>query len=69
MELVDTVRAGQVRKLDADRRMLMLLRVTAEFAQPVVVLAHLLGPDFHHRFGNGERAAQRGQVGDSRFDG
>src|SRR5215472_9974353 len=50
MEFVDAVRAGQVREFDADRLMLMLLRVTAEPRKPVVVAAHFLGPNFHHWF-------------------
>ena len=43
--------------------MLMLLGFAAEAREPVVVAAHLLGPDFHHRLRHGGGPAQRRQLG------
>ena len=68
VEFVHAVRAGQVGKLDADRRMLVLLRIAAEACEPGIVLAHLLRPHLRHRFRHGEGAAQRGQIGDGLVD-
>jgi len=46
----------------------MLLRVAAKAGEPGVVLAHLLGPHFHHGFGDGVGAAQGGQIGNGLVD-
>ena len=63
MEFVHAVRTGQIGELDADRRVLMLLRIAAEAAKPGVVPAHLLGPHLHHRLGHGVGSAKGGEIG------
>src|SRR5438046_657940 len=67
VEFMDAVRAGQIGEFDADRRMLMLLRVAAEAFEPLVVAAHLLGPNPHHGLRHGVGSAQRGQIGGGLF--
>ncbi len=67
MEFVHAVRARQIREFDADRRMLVLLRVAAEAFEPGIVPAHLLRPNLHHRLRHGVGAAKRGQIGGGVF--
>jgi hypothetical protein len=64
VELVHAVRARKVGEFDADRLMLMLLRIAAEAREPPIVLAHLLRPDLHHGLRYGVRPAQGGEIGD-----
>ncbi len=68
MKLVHAVRAGQIGKLDADRRMLVLLRIAAQTLEPGIVLAHLLRPHPHHSIRHREGPAQGGQIGDGFVD-
>ncbi len=69
VEFVHAVRAGQIRKLDTDRLMLMLLGVAAEAFEPGIVLAHFLCPHLHHFFRYGVVATQRGEIGYRLVDG
>ena len=68
VEFVHAVRAGQIRKFDTDRRMLMLLWIAAEACEPCIVLAHLLGPHPHHGLRHGVGSAQSGEIGDGLVD-
>src|SRR5262249_48759618 len=49
VELVHTVRSGELGKLDANGLMLMLLRVATNALDPGIVLAYFLSPHPYHR--------------------
>jgi len=63
VEFMHTVRTGQIREFDADRRMLMLLRIAAERRQPGIVPAHLLRPHLHHGLRHRVVSAERREIG------
>ena len=62
MELVHAVRPWQVGEFDPNGWMLVLLRVAAHAGEPRIILAHLLGPDAHHRLRHSIRSTERGEI-------
>jgi hypothetical protein len=60
---VHAIGAREVRELDPGRLMLMLLWITAEASEPVIVPAHLLCPDRDHRWRHAIGSAERPQIG------
>src|SRR5207249_4779377 len=65
VELVHTVRPRELGKLNANRLMLVLLRVATNALDPGVVLAHFLCPHPYHGVWHAVGPTQRMQISDS----